>query len=169
MSNNAVATTIITPDYSSVKKWQNPEITQRLMRELGLSAKEARLLFEDVKKFLYLCAISRNKLTPPHPIDMGWHEFLMYTRDYASFCKKVLGVYIHHVPDPVLKPVEQKPTAQDTIAFAKEVFGPNLSHNWIKRNKTSECSADDDSNCHGCSNCAPDSDCHGDGTCGGDV
>lgn len=136
-----------------VDKWSHPEFVQRIMSTLSMSPEEARLLFLDVKRYLYLCAITRQKLTPPLPIDLGWHEFLMYTRDYQSFCTEVLGVLIHHVPDPVLQSVVNKTSSLATVNLAGEYFG-ELSRNWSKVSS---------------GECNPDSDCHGDGSCGGDV
>ncbi len=31
-------------------------------------------------------------------VDIGWHTFLLYTREYAEFCDKVGGRFIHHSP-----------------------------------------------------------------------
>ncbi|WP_413809807.1 glycine-rich domain-containing protein [Streptomyces sp. OE57] len=40
-------------------------------------------------------------LTPSKTIDIGWHTFILHTRDYADFCQRVAGHFIHHVPtDP---------------------------------------------------------------------
>ncbi|WP_214110362.1 hypothetical protein [Acrocarpospora catenulata] len=38
-------------------------------------------------------------LAPSERVDIGWHTFLMYTRDYAAFCQTVAGRIIHHQPD----------------------------------------------------------------------
>lgn len=29
---------------------------------------------------------------------MGWHAFILHTREYAAFCEKIAGHFIHHVP-----------------------------------------------------------------------
>jgi hypothetical protein len=36
---------------------------------------------------------------PSHTIDLGWHTFLLYTKEYSLFCRQVAGRFIHHVPD----------------------------------------------------------------------
>lgn len=141
---------------ADVLGYKHPELVERLKRKLGLSDNDASMLFDDVKKYLYLVATTHKKLAPTPAIDAGWHEFLMYTRGYAGFCNRFFGTFIHHTPDTVLTPKLVVHVA-DTIALAKSTFG-SLSNNW-----TAPTSAD-------CSpECSPDSDCHGDGSCGGDV
>lgn len=34
-------------------------------------------------------------------VDIGWHTFILYTREYAAFCAKLAGHFIHHAPDDV--------------------------------------------------------------------
>lgn len=36
--------------------------------------------------------------SPSPLVDIGWHAFLLYTRDYARFCWQIAGRFIHHVP-----------------------------------------------------------------------
>ncbi len=31
-------------------------------------------------------------------VDIGWHTFLVYTREYAMFCDRIGGRFIHHSP-----------------------------------------------------------------------
>lgn len=36
--------------------------------------------------------------SPSEQVDIGWHAFLMYTREYADFCQHIAGRMIHHAP-----------------------------------------------------------------------
>lgn len=135
-----------------VLAYEHPEMIERLKRKLKVDPQSALELFTDVKKYLYLVATSGQKLAPPPDIDAGWHEFLMYTRDYADFCRTHFDSFVHHAPDPVLRP-RLVLNVVDTVNAASAAFGP-LSRNWRVENSTE---------------CSPDSDCHGDGSCGGDV
>jgi hypothetical protein len=31
-------------------------------------------------------------------VDHGWHAFLLHSQDYAEFCDRMFGKYMHHVP-----------------------------------------------------------------------
>lgn len=50
--------------------------------------------------YLKACGDNPGKRLAPSPaVDIGWHAFLLYTRDYTEFCRQVAGRFIHHVPD----------------------------------------------------------------------
>jgi hypothetical protein len=36
---------------------------------------------------------------PSVAVDTAWHEFILMTRDYDSFCKGAFGQYLHHTPN----------------------------------------------------------------------
>ncbi|MFI7365977.1 glycine-rich domain-containing protein [Streptomyces sp. NPDC050149] len=43
-------------------------------------------------------ALPRIALSPSMPVDVGWHTWILHTADYAAFCDRVAGRFIHHVP-----------------------------------------------------------------------
>ncbi|GAB1641802.1 glycine-rich domain-containing protein [Krasilnikovia sp. MM14-A1259] len=49
--------------------------------------------------FLGACAVSTEPIGPSDLVDIGWHTFILYTREYAEFCDRVAGRFIHHQPD----------------------------------------------------------------------
>ena len=53
--------------------------------------------------FLVLVASSNGSASysPSEKVDIGWHTFLMYTREYAEFCQEIAGRMIHHAPSDV--------------------------------------------------------------------
>lgn len=115
---------------ASVLKYGHPELVNRLHHVLNISQPEAEQLFEDVKKYLFLAVITNERLAPTDAIDLGWHEFLLYTRDYASFCNRFFGAFIHHTPNPELSPHVVK-TAKRTTELARGMFGEDLGKNWV--------------------------------------
>lgn len=38
-------------------------------------------------------------LSPSETVDIGWHTFILHTREYADFCDRIAGGFIHHVPE----------------------------------------------------------------------
>jgi hypothetical protein len=108
--------------------YQNLELLERVKRKLDLSQEEAAELFDDTKRYLYLCSVSKESLAPTWIIDECWHEFILYTREYAGFCQRWFGRFIHHAPSETLSYyVVHNPVA--TVALAHETFG-DLSTNW---------------------------------------
>jgi hypothetical protein len=85
-------------------------------------------------KFLYLAAIvgTEEPLSPPEKIDTAWHYFILFTKDYAAFCNRFFGRFIHHQPfvteEDVLAHLD---SGAKCIDRAKALFG-ELSSNWTE-------------------------------------
>lgn len=68
--------------------------------------------------FLGTCTRTAAPLSPSRLVDIGWHTFLLYTREYATFCDRIADGFIHHEPEdgtewpavPVSKPAEARRT-----------------------------------------------------------
>ncbi|MEZ0209036.1 MAG: hypothetical protein ACAH17_02575 [Candidatus Paceibacterota bacterium] len=85
---------------SKVLTYQHPALLRRIERTLGLSTPEARKLFENMLSFLYKAGTCNStRLRPSKEVDEAWHEFILFTRDYAGFCYQHFGLFIHHAPD----------------------------------------------------------------------
>ncbi len=116
-----------------VLAFEFPDLVERLEDKLHLTPTEARGLYRDLLEFLFLCGFHRGKgpFGPPEKIDNAWHEFLMFTRQYAEFCHKHFGSFIHHVPfTRRQKALGQGPVnAARTAELARREFG-TLSSNW---------------------------------------
>ncbi|WP_218044237.1 glycine-rich domain-containing protein [Kiloniella majae] len=40
---------------------------------------------------------------PSQVVDVAWHEFILFTREYHDFCKKAFGRFLHHTPAEAMK------------------------------------------------------------------
>ena len=97
---------------------------------MHLSEEGAAVLFEDVKKFIALCAPTSSPLGLSKRIDQAWHMFILITRDYARFCAEYCGRYIHHEPSDPFGPGKDYPLERrKSRELAKAVYG-ELSANW---------------------------------------
>jgi hypothetical protein len=116
--------------YEPVACYQHPQLVQRLSEKLSLSRSDSEQLFADTKQFLFLCARFPGQLSPSESIDRGWHEFLLFTRDYDAFCSQHLGRFIHHQPhDDLARSSQPRGVYRLTLRRAQEAFG-GLSKNW---------------------------------------
>lgn len=52
--------------------------------------------------------------TPPLMVDKVWHEHLLHTKAYATFCQEHLGGFVHHYPDLTYQVMETGCCCQDT-------------------------------------------------------
>lgn len=73
-------------------------LTRRLTTEHPVDAHLAERIVDQAAAFLAACATAAQPLAPSRDVDLGWHAFLVHTRDYAEFCETVAGRFIHHVP-----------------------------------------------------------------------
>jgi hypothetical protein len=73
--------------------------SDRLARENGWSKAYALRVVEEYKKFLFLCCVTSDGVTPSDPVDQAWHLHLTYTRSYwINLCRDTLAKDIHHNP-----------------------------------------------------------------------
>lgn len=75
-------------------------LVARVERDANVDRERATRIMRQALAFLFACA--RNPGTPLAPsraVDHGWHAFILHTREYADFCDRVAGHFIHHVPE----------------------------------------------------------------------
>lgn len=75
-------------------------LTKRIVAEHpDIDMAVAERIMEQALGFLKLCAISNTGgHSPSEQVDIGWHTFILYTKEYAEFCSRVAGRFIHHAP-----------------------------------------------------------------------
>ena len=116
--NTASAISSVRP-ISEVLSYTNARLLDRYQRDFGLSAEIARLRFEGLKQFLYVCAVTPGYKVTSDSIDSMWHTFLLFTKDYSAFCETYFGRFINHDPFEVPSP----DSYLKTRAAAEELFG----------------------------------------------
>ncbi len=65
-----------------------------------LSEDDVKLVGNALRKYFYICSLAGNRSVsmPSHVVDVAWHEFILYTRDYQQFCERGFGRFLHHLP-----------------------------------------------------------------------
>lgn len=94
------------PALAEVLEYRNVAVIDRFVQLHEISRSEASLLFEDLKMWLWLAnenAFDKklDKLVIDQqllPIDEMWHNFILFTYDYACFCRDFFGRFLHHSP-----------------------------------------------------------------------
>ena len=83
------------------------------LKEKMLATGEARddhdygLLFCEFKKYVALLAISQENLgMVGQRVDILWHQFILFTRQYHIFSQDFYGKYIHHTPYTTFTPTD---------------------------------------------------------------
>ena len=141
--------------FDEIMTYRHPSLILRLQNKLGWSADRADNAFQDMKRFLYLCAKHPNEtFAPPEVIDDCWHEFILFTLDYFTFCKDYLGRFIHHRPQTPNGSVD-KTVIPRTVNAARAEFGGDLSTIW----NFGDFKVDAVGNNHECDKCAGSTNC----------
>ncbi len=84
-----------------VLAYRNRDVVDAFREKYDVTHREARELFEDTKKWLWLASQAQvDAIGPLRAIDEMWHTFVLFTPDYTRFCDTYFGRYIHHVPVP---------------------------------------------------------------------
>ena len=73
-------------------------------RRPQLDNKQLQLVAHALRQFFlaYLLSGKRYVSMPSQVADDLWHEFILYTRNYDSFCRQAFGGFLHHTPAVVL-------------------------------------------------------------------
>ena len=100
-------------DLASVLAYRHDDVIHRFAGEFKVSVADAEEIFTETKRWLWICArrkvaVERGEavfVTFPlfneaRIIDLMWHTFLLYTEDYADFCERYFGFFVHHKPKP---------------------------------------------------------------------
>ncbi|MEO0331092.1 MAG: hypothetical protein AAF223_05325 [Bacteroidota bacterium] len=77
---------------------QEPHLLEKIQASQSVDPQAARELLLEVMRFLHLIAFYNRRLTPSLPVDLAWHEFILFTRMYADFCQEKCSRFIHHHP-----------------------------------------------------------------------
>jgi len=65
-----------------------------------LSDGDLDLVFDALREYFHLCRKAGRRLLamPSQVVDVAWHEFILFTRNYEAFCTHALGRFLHHTP-----------------------------------------------------------------------
>ncbi|WP_027927253.1 glycine-rich domain-containing protein [Amycolatopsis benzoatilytica] len=74
-------------------------LTARVAKENSVPLEYAGRIMDQALAFLAACARTDQPLAPSDTVDIGWHTFILYTHEYADFCDRISGSFIHHVPN----------------------------------------------------------------------
>jgi hypothetical protein len=84
-----------------------PGLLKRLRtHHASLTSAEIDRIGLGLKQFFraYLKGGRRHVAMPSQAADDLWHEFILYTKAYETFCKNAFGTFLHHTPAAALAP-----------------------------------------------------------------
>jgi hypothetical protein len=129
---------------AEVLAYRHPGVVRRYCKEHHAELAEGEEVFREMLKWLYLCyrgvtnqpePISCTMLPEIEKIDWMWHTFLMFTRDYAEFCQRYFGLFLHHVPnedeeETSMSPDDLRAALEQQYGFVYDVLGEETLTAW---------------------------------------
>lgn len=137
------------PELSELLQFQHKHVLIAYAKNYEVSIDKAEILFMDMLRYLWLSRKhALDKMNQPHDlslsfplvmheemraIDNMWHNFILYTHDYMTFCETYFGEYLHHIPD-ISEKLESTPEqfASDLNLYLNYVYD-QLGEDTVKR------------------------------------
>jgi hypothetical protein len=137
-----------TASLEDVLAYQHSGVIRRYCREQHVAQEAGEECFREMLKWLYLCyrySIDEQphifvcSMTPEIlQLDEMWHCFVLHTRDYAEFCDKYFGFFLHHEPGDDADSKAENPTdlaaiLTEQLGFVHDVLGEATLRAWYEQ------------------------------------
>lgn len=65
-----------------------------------LTEADADRVLNGLRQYFHLSNLAGRRVLamPSQVVDVAWHEFILFTRNYQAFCQRALGRFLHHTP-----------------------------------------------------------------------
>ena len=111
----------------------NPVLTGKICATANVQISEVVPLMSETIRFLNLIAFRETKLTPSIKIDLAWHELILCTRYYQSWCETNWRRFIHHNPGG--DPQQNENNFKTTVKLYRKYFGNTEVKYWGQLNE----------------------------------
>ena len=112
-------------------------LVARIVTDEQVDQAYAERIMDQALGFLMTCAVNPGAgLSPSETVDIGWHTFILHTREYADFCQQVAGRFIHHAPADTPSGSSKIQHAIDAMAAAGVPVDAEL---WTSTGRCSQC------------------------------
>lgn len=125
---------------AALAAFQAPYLEEKLLAEGVFDDAEAyEVAFREFKRYAWLASRTEGSLPmTSEAVDDVWHQFILFTREYHTFCERFLDGYLHHRPRTSLTPLAPGGRERFVDAY-EEAFGPVPA---IWREGRADCKAD---------------------------
>ena len=69
------------------------------------SSDQLDAILEGLRDWFRVAQLAQKRFVsmPSRAVDAAWHDFILFTQSYDTFCRKVLGRFLHHVPAEAMR------------------------------------------------------------------
>jgi hypothetical protein len=117
--------------------FEAPYLIEKLRKaRIADSDAEAEALFREAKRYLVMTQADDTRIWQMHSlrVDEAWHQFILFTAQYAEYCQRCFGRHVHHSPSnaPKVERAEELPVATfaEFRGRYEELFGEPLPDTW---------------------------------------
>jgi hypothetical protein len=108
-------------------------VVERVRAKQVLSAQRVDEAVTEFRKYMALIALGHAELgMHSSDVDEIWHNFILFTREYAEFCQRICGHMIHHRPNTSRRPELPQASVSEFQTAYTTFFGP-LAPIWRAR------------------------------------
>jgi hypothetical protein len=130
-------------DIGAVLAYEAPFVIERLMKSGSVDSEEEGLaLFDAVKRYMIIAETDTTVCWSMYSmrVDEAWHQFMLFTRAYATFCDRFFGHYFWHAPSNAPSPdgtmsasvaPEESSTFTQFQTRYEDLFGHRLPDVWF--------------------------------------
>jgi hypothetical protein len=90
-----------------IDAYRFPQTVSERVREKypHLNSDEVSLVIKGLREYFHLCNLAGRRMVamPSQVVDIAWHEFILFTRDYKTFCQQAFGRFLHHTPAEAMR------------------------------------------------------------------
>jgi len=141
----------ILPTLESLMEYTNPHVLDRYSKDHPNNKLTNKEAFADLMKYFWLC--QKHKIDSDNfpdnedlkfvcavhkemkEMDDMWHTFLLFTMDYADYCEKYFGEFIHHMPttDDEEMPTDEEFSTDLTryLSYIYDQLGEETVRSWF--------------------------------------
>jgi hypothetical protein len=125
---------------NSIMNYQMPNIIDRCQKDFKYTNEDMILLEKEFKRFLILCVLKKDPYENigmySSDVDNLWHSFILFTKEYATFCHQYAGHFIHHAPriNNQRSPEEIEASRKNFKYFVdsyEKIFGEEIHPIWL--------------------------------------
>lgn len=85
-----------------IENYRFPEGVEKKLLQVypTLTEQELILVFRGLRDYFQICLMAKNRMIsmPSKVVDAAWHEFILFTNYYRTFCQSAFGKYLDHTP-----------------------------------------------------------------------
>lgn len=117
--------------------YQMPDVIKRCKKDFNYTDEDMCIIEKEFKRFMVMSVLLEDKGIGMYSkdIDNLWHSFILFTKEYATFCDRFNGKFIHHVPETEEKTPDKRAEAredfQQFIKNYEELFKEEIHPIWF--------------------------------------